>query len=172
MNRKSGDARMKGMVMHMSRLIRILPLAACCAAAYAQNPAPAPSQPDAPTAAQLIAARQAGMHMAATLYYRGIKEGVKNRADVRNLVHEPEGIALWAAAIPGLFPQGSVGADSRALPEIWSNKPDFDRKAKALEEAAAHLAELGRAGDTAGFVAQAPAVEAACAACHAAYRSD
>jgi cytochrome c556 len=110
--------------------------------------------------------------MAATLYYRGVKEGVKNGVDVRTLVHEPEGIALWAAAIPGLFPPGSGSADSRAKPEIWSNKADFDRKAAALGTAATRLAELGQAGDTAGFATQAPQIEAACAACHTAYRSE
>ncbi len=86
----------------------------------------------APTTGQLIAARQAGMHMAATLLYTGIRNGVESGADVAKLAHEPEGIALWARAIPGLFPAGSGRADSRAKPEIWANKANFDRKAADL----------------------------------------
>jgi cytochrome c556 len=160
------------MLMPAGRLFWIFPLAASCAAASSQASAPSAPSPTSPTTGQLVAARQAGMHMAATLYYRGVKEGVKNGVDVQSLVHEPEGIALWAAAIPGLFPPGSAAADSRAKPEIWSNQADFAAKASNLERAAKRLAELGRAGDTTGFVAQAPQIEAACAACHAAYRSD
>ena len=79
---------------------------------------------------------------------------------------------MWAAAIPGLFPEGSSHPQSRARPEIWSNKADFRAKAAALGAAADRLAELDRAGDSTGFAAQVPAVEAACAACHSAYRSD
>ncbi|HEY0413926.1 MAG TPA: cytochrome c [Allosphingosinicella sp.] len=131
-----------------------------------------PPGPAQPTTAQLVAARQAGMHMAATLLYRGIKAAVKEGSDVKEQVHQPEGIALWAAAIPGLFPPGSAHPESRARPEIWANKPDFDRKAAELGAAADRLAALAKAGDTAGFAAQAPAVEAACAACHKLYRSD
>jgi cytochrome c556 len=143
---------------------------AAATAAGARPPAAAPAA--APTTAQLVAARQAGMHMAATLLFRGIKAGVRNGADVKELVHEPEGLALWGAAIPGLFPAGSGHPDSRALASIWANKADFDRKAADLATAADKLAALARAGDPAGFAAQVPAVDAACAACHKAYRSE
>lgn len=128
--------------------------------------------PVSPNVAELVQARQAGMHMAATLLYTGIRNGVKSGADVKTLVHEPDGLAMWAAAIPGLFPAGSFHPQSRASPEIWANKADFRAKAVALGEAANRLAELGRAGDSSGFAAQVPAVEAACAACHTAYRSE
>lgn len=148
-------------------------LAACAAGGTSlAKPKVSPALPAAPTTGQLIAARQAGMHMAATLLYTGIRNGVESGADVTKLAHEPEGIALWARAIPGLFPAGSAREDSRAKPEIWANKADFDGKAADLEREATRLAELAHAGDKAGFAAQVPAVQAACAACHKAYRSD
>jgi cytochrome c556 len=160
----------------MTRAIPLIALTAaalCCPgsnSAASQPPAGAGAAP--PSAGQLIAARQAGMHMAATLYYRGIKVAATNGADPKEQVHEAEGIALWAAAIPGLFPAGSGGEDSRARPEIWDDPADFARKATDLRAAATRLLELARAGDRPGFAAQAPAVEAACAACHSAYRAD
>jgi len=147
-------------------------LAACASAPTTGPASPAASAPATPTTGQLIAARQAGMHMAATLLYTGIKNGVESGADAGKLAHEPEGIALWARAIPGLFPAGSARADSRAKPEIWANKADFDRKAADLGREADRLAELAHAGDKAGFAAQVPAVQAACAACHVVYRSE
>jgi cytochrome c556 len=132
---------------------------------------PASEAPAAPSAAQLATARFAGMHMAATLLYRGVKAAVTNRSDVREQVHEAEGLAYWGAAIPGLFPAGS-GGESRARPEIWANWSDFEAKATDLRRSAERLMQLARAGDTAGFAAQADAVEAACSACHTAYRAD
>jgi hypothetical protein len=124
-----------------------------------------------PTVPQLIAARRAGMHMAATLTAQDVRNVVNNHLDVRQHLHEPEGVRRWAVAIPGLFPAGSQG-DSRARPEIWQNKADFDQKARNLEAAAVELARRGEAGDAPGYAAQAEVVRAACAACHAAYRSD
>ena len=144
-------------------------------AGVAQTPAaqgPAPSAPATPTNAQLQLARFTGMHMAATLFNRGIKASVTSHGDVREQLPVADGLAYWGAAIPGLFPAGSGGGESRARPEIWTNWADFQAKAAALRGAATRLAELARAGDTAGFAAQADAVQAACAACHAAYRGD
>jgi cytochrome c556 len=154
--------------MRAMKWISTLFLAAACSAAASEPPA----RPTPPSIAELVQARQAGMHMAATLLYTGIRNGVKGGADVKSLVHEPEGLAMWAAAIPGLFPDGSGHAQSRARPEIWSSKADFRRKAAAMGAAADRLAELGRAGDSAGFAAQVSAVEAACTACHSSYRSE
>jgi cytochrome c556 len=149
-------------------MIRAL-LATALVAAVAPGPAVAQAPP---TARQLIDARVAGMHMAATLFYRGVKGAVTNGADVRQIFHEPEGLALWANAIPGLFPAGSGGEGSRARPEIWTRRADFERKAADLGAAATRLAERARAGDRAGFAAAADAVEAACTACHSAYRGE
>jgi cytochrome c556 len=158
--------------MQMPHRFLILPLLASCAAAASQTPGPAAPTAAGLSVAELVQARQAGMHMAATLLYTGIRNGVRSGADVKSLVHEPEGLAMWAAAIPGLFPEGSIHPQSRARPEIWAEKANFRRKAAALGAAADRLAELGRAGDSAGFATQVPVVEAACAACHSAYRSD
>jgi cytochrome c556 len=160
------------MLMPIYRRFWSLPLLASCAAAASPASAPVILSPAAPSVAELVQARQAGMHMAATLLYTGIKNGVKSGADVKNLLHEPDGLAMWAAAIPGLFPDGSSHPQSRAKVEIWSNQADFRRKAATLGAAADRLADLGRAGDAAGYVAQVPAVEAACTGCHSAYRSD
>lgn len=147
-------------------------VSACAISGSAIGTQPSSPAPAAPSAAQLRIARVAGMHMAATLLFRGIKAGVASHADVRQLFHEPEGLAMWGAAIPGLFPAGSGGGDSRARPEIWTNRADFEAKANDLQVAANRLLQLSRAGDAAGYAAQADSVEAACTACHVAYRDE
>jgi len=150
----------------------MLTAASCAAAAQTNTAQPAPAAPTAQASVRAFqAARFAGMHMAATLLYRGIKPAAANGADVREFQHEAEGLAYWAGAIPGLFPASSLGGDSRARPEIDSHRDDFLQKARDLRLAATRLAELAEAGDRAGFAAQAPVVEAACNACHSAYRA-
>lgn len=145
---------------------------AIAAAASAEGAAQAPAAPASPTVEQLQTARFTGMHMAATLLNRGVKAAVANHGDVREQVHEAEGLAYWGASIPGLFPAGSDGGESSARPEIWANWGDFQAKAADLRRAASRLAQLARAGDAAGFAAQADIVEAACTACHTAYRAN
>lgn len=145
---------------------------ALAATASAAGAAQAPVAPASPTVEQLQTARFTGMHMAATLLNRGIKAAVANRSDVRQQVHEAEGLAYWGASIPGLFPAGSGGGESSARAEIWTHWDDFQAKATDLRRAASRLVQLARAGDTAGFAAQADLVEAACTACHTAYRAN
>ena len=139
-------------------------------AAVGQPAAPPPPRAEASVPA-FQAARFAGMHMAATLLYRGIKQAVAAGSDVREQVHEAEGLIYWGGAIPGLFPAASLGGDSRARPEIDANRTDFVQKARSLRLAATRLAELAGAGDREGFAAQADVVEAACNACHSVYRA-
>ena len=141
------------------------------AALIAMSAPAAAEAPPTPSVAQLQLARFTGMHMAATLLFRGVKATVTGHGDVREQVHEAEGLAYWGASIPGLFPAGSGGGESRARPEIWTNWEDFGAKALTLRQAASRLLQRARAGDAAGFATEAAAVEAACTACHTAYRA-
>ena len=158
--------------MRLAVLMLLAPVFACAPQEAEISRAAAVSPPPGPTTEQLIAARRAGMHMAATLLYQGIKKAVRNGSDVREQTHDPDGIALWATAIPGLFPPGSLSPDSAASSTIWENRTDFEQKAADLRDAAARLLTLAEAGDTSGFATQADVVEARCNACHARYRSD
>jgi cytochrome c556 len=119
----------------------------------------------------LILARQAGMHMATTLMVKNIRRAVSAGTDVRDQDAAADGIAMWAEAIPGLFPPGSTASDSRALPDIWKNKADFDRRAADLHEAAQRLSQIAASGDKAAFAAQVDVVQSRCAACHERYRA-
>lgn len=145
-------------------------LAACAASVPGPRSAAAPAL-DAQAIRGIVLARQAAMHMSTTLMVKSVRPAVRSGSDVREQVAAAEGMAMWAEAIPGMFPPGSNAPDSRARPEIWTNKADFDAKAGAYREAALRLAELGRKGDTAGFAAQVEVVQARCGACHQAYRS-
>lgn len=124
---------------------------------------------DRATAAELIAARKAMMHMAATLTFESVMPAVRNGTDVKRQVHAAEGLAHYGHSVAGLFPDGSEGG--RALPAIWANKADFEARAHAFGSASDRLAELAKAGDTAGFAAQAAVVSQGCNSCHSLYRA-
>jgi len=78
------------------------------------------------------------------------------------------------AALAGMLPEGfipsSSGAESGALPEVWTNTADFQQKAADLKNAADALAA---AAASQGFEAAKGMVQAAgstCGACHRPYR--
>jgi hypothetical protein len=159
---------------------RVLPLVLAVAISSGSSVAQAPSaaSPNAvalprqsPTVAELVAARQAGMHMAATLLYQGVLPRAKGNGDLKD-VHFSEGIELWAAAIPGLFPEGSSHPQSRARIEIWADKRAFDRRAAALAAAAAKVTAAGKKEDQPAYAAAAEELRRTCSACHDAYRSE
>jgi cytochrome c556 len=111
------------------------------------------------------------MHMSATLMVRGIRAALKNGSDIREQEAAADGLAMWAVAIPGMFPEGSALPGSRALPSIWSSKADFDRRAADYRQAALALRDLARSGDRTAFAAQVEVVQSKCAACHQRYRA-
>ena len=127
---------------------------------------------DRATTAELVAARKAMMRMAATLTFESVMPAVRNGTDVKRQAHAAEGLDRFGHSIAGLFPDGSESPDSRALPALWANKADFQAKANAFGDASARLAELAKAGDTAGFAAQAAIVARGCDSCHSLYRAE
>ena len=87
--------------------------------------------------------------------------------DASTIARRAGDLKKHAAAMPALFPEGSIHGPSEALPQIWADFEGFSRIASDLEsaalvlsgvkEAAALPAALGAAGKT-------------CKACHADYR--
>jgi cytochrome c556 len=150
----------------------LLPLIAACATATGDAASQGAASAAAPGAAELIAARQAMMHMAATLLYQEVMPAAKAGTDVKSAGHAADGLDLFGHSVAGLFPEGSLGPDSRALPAIWANKADFVARANAFGDASARLKALGDAGDSAGYAAQAKLVAEGCNSCHSLYRAE
>lgn len=148
----------------------LLPLTAACAAHAGDEPPIPAARVAGPGPAELIEARQAMMHMAATLLYQEAMPAAKS-GDVKAASHAADGLDLFGHSIAGLFPEGSAGPDSRALPALWQNKADFVARADAFGDSAARLKALADAGDSAAFAAQAKTVEQGCNSCHRLYRA-
>jgi cytochrome c556 len=61
--------------------------------------------------------------------------------------------------------------NTKALPEIWSQKAKFDELAQRLQTETAKLGQLARAKDEAGVKQQYAAVGKVCGACHEGFRA-
>jgi cytochrome c556 len=149
----------------------ILTLAAAIAVAACATTADRADPPaDAPTPQQIVAARQSSFHLTgAAMGF--MKASIERGGDVSGNAYAARGVARWARALPAMFPESSRAVTpSRARPEIWANKADFDSKAAAFEAAATRLAELAQANDKEGFAAQHQATGATCKACHDLYQ--
>ncbi len=69
--------------------------------------------------------------------------------DIEAIAVNAETIALDAMHIPALFPPGSATGKSRAKPEIWTKRTEFEAAAKNLQEQAEKLRDAARAKDAA-----------------------
>ena len=150
------------------RLAAIVGTAIAAAALFAIGISQAET-PAAPSPAQIIKARQAGLDMSA-ITFSALKQAVESGADVSKFGYQAHALAGWATALPTLFPagtgEGQAGVDTKAKPEIWSNRAGFEARAADYAAATAKLADFAKAGDAAGFASQLPLVKKACDACH------
>lgn len=74
------------------------------------------------------------------------------------------------STVPKLYFGEGTDKDTKAKPEIWTNRADFDAKMDKMVGEAQKLPAAVRAGDMAAFKKQVGDVGAACKACHDEYR--
>jgi cytochrome c556 len=78
-------------------------------------------------------------------------------------------VAILATVPKHYFGEGT-DKDTKAKPEIWTKRADFDAKMDKMVSEAGKLPAVVRAGDIAAFKKQAADTGAACKACHDDYR--
>ena len=123
-----------------------------------------------PTPQQIVAARQAAYHLSGAAM-GNMKAVIDRGGDVSTQAYAARGVARWARALPTMFPDSTRGiTPSRARPEIWDNRADFEAKAAAYAEAASQLAAVAQRGNRDAFAAQFDVTRAACQACHERYQ--
>ena len=81
-----------------------------------------------------------------------------------------EFVALLSTVPKGFFGEGTE-KDTRAKPEIWKNRADFDTKMDKMVMEANKLPTVVKAGDAGAFKKQVQEVGEACKACHDEYRA-
>ncbi len=74
-----------------------------------------------------------------------------------------------AQRVGNLFPPGTgpeAGVETRAKPEVWSDRAGFEAALAALVQATGTLAQVAKTGDRAATEAQLNKVGEACGGCH------
>lgn len=121
-------------------------------------------------AADAIQTRQAGFSLLGATF--GSMKPTEAKIDVKPLAARVDAMVKWGKRIPLVFPAGSdLGAPTKALPAIWSDRAGFEKAAAHFVEAAEKLSVLAKAGDADGFNAQWKATGESCGACHKSFRA-
>ncbi len=97
----------------------------------------------------------------------------KAEYDAADLSKRARRVVFLADLLNEAFPDISSAADTRAKPEIWKNRADFDKKLKDFQDHAAALAQVLAKEKTGSdtFKAAAVAVGQDCKGCHESYKT-
>jgi cytochrome c556 len=79
-------------------------------------------------------------------------------------------VAILSTVPKGYFGEGT-DKDTKAKPEIWTKRPDFDAKMDKMMLEASKLPAAARGSDMAAFKKQVLDTGASCKACHDDYRA-
>ncbi len=102
-------------------------------------------------------------------YYRDMSQAAKGEGDPKVLAVKATEAAAQMKKFGTLFPAGSgrEGApDTRAKPEIWTQRAEFDAAVNKLVAETTVFAEAAKAGNVEGMKAAWPKIAEACGACH------
>ncbi len=93
--------------------------------------------------------------------------------DAAAFTQRAERVNFIAGILPEAFPAGSgTGAPTRALPEIWTNSAEFDKRMQELGEKSAALVAAAKTGDLKQIQPAVGAVGLACKNCHDKFRKE
>jgi cytochrome c556 len=123
----------------------------------------------APSGADLVTARQAGMDMSASTLTL-LKNASTNGVPLKNLTFPASGLAKWAVVLPTLFSENTKGLTSRAKPTVWTDRAGFNAKAQTFIDATKALGAAAAADNKPAFEAALASTGAACKGCHESYQ--
>jgi len=114
---------------------------------------------------EIITARRANQKRVSELV-KVVDAAVKANAAAASVLDQVKEIDDRTHLIKGYFPAGTETGDTKARPEIWSNRAGFDAAADTYVAAFDKLLVIAKAGDTAGFATQWATATGTCGACH------
>lgn len=102
--------------------------------------------------------------------FKAMKAAVESGADVAPFADDAQWFVDWGRQIPQMFPKGSEsGHETKAKPDIWTDKAGFDKFANDMAAAAERLAAAAKQNDKAAFAGAFQAVGKSCGGCHKVY---
>jgi cytochrome c556 len=78
--------------------------------------------------------------------WQNVQDGAK-AGNLQAVASNADAMANNAKQIPALFPEGSMTEKSKAKPEIWQKKAEFDAAAKKMETESVKLRDTARTGN-------------------------
>ena len=121
------------------------------------------------TPAEYVAARQRLMKLNGASWQDA--QAKLKAGNIEAVAVNAETMALNAAQVPSLFPEGSMTDESKAKPEIWQKWAEFEAAAKNLQTQADKLRDAAKSKDAAATEAVAKDFgRQACGACHTPFR--
>ena len=78
--------------------------------------------------------------------WKNVQDGAK-AGNLQAVASNADVMANNAKQIPALFPEGSMTEKSKAKPEIWQRKSEFDAAAKKMEMESIKLRDTARTGN-------------------------
>lgn len=119
-------------------------------------------------AADPVADRKAGFKANVTAF-KAIKAAIAS-GNAKAAAAPSRAIAAFADKIPGLFPKGSGGGETRALLKIWDNWDDFVKAAATNKAAALAMASAAESGSVEALGAALKVTGGSCGSCHKPFR--
>ncbi|WP_414714418.1 c-type cytochrome [Sphingobium sp.] len=124
--------------------------------------------------AAAISARQASFKRIGTAF-KSVTDQLKTDSPDRSImVNSAQTMAASARELAGLFPVGSgsvAGPSTKALPEIWTQRSQFDARLTLLVAEAGRLASAASGVNVNQTRAQARILGAVCSECHRQFRA-
>ena len=126
---------MKRTLIGLTAVVASLGLLTACAS----------TQTASKTPAQYVEERQKLMKAHGDAW-KGVQDSAK-AGNLQGVASNADIMANNAKQIPALFPEGSMTEKSKAKPEIWQKKAEFDASAKKMEMESLKLRDTARTGN-------------------------
>ena len=131
--------------------------------------------PNGMTVKEQIEARQGHLKKIGKAF-KAISDQLKaSSPDLAEIQTAAASVPQQAMGMSDWFPEGTgpeSGVKTEALPIIWEDKADFDKKVLAMQDAAGNLATVAQGGDIAAIGAAFKTTGGTCKDCHDKYRED
>jgi len=113
-----------------------------------------------------------GVYEAIGGHMTAIANIVRNGFRPQDLQYHANAIQGLSRIVPELFPAGSGGGDTEALPVIWEKPDEFGQRMQDFAEAADGIAAAAGSGDMRQVGGALQSLGRACKGCHDNFRKD
>lgn len=162
------------------KLVSVALLITASASLFAADATPTPAPAAVPAgpspAKQAVAVRKAAFVLIAN-NFKPVGDVLQGKAafDAAEIQKRATRVAFLSELLTDAFPEASNIAepDTKAKPEIWTNRAEFDKKLKDFQDHAATLAQVAATEktDSAAFKAAAGTVGQDCKGCHEKFKA-